>query len=123
MGEIILNRGVILAIALRANNSLNVNRYATKKTVSQGLLDIALLTSNAAQLKSILQTEGDYEHYETMLGLIITSLVLQALVGILFLAVGGMDINNEKYHRAADIINNIATIIIFIITFINIIIS
>jgi len=88
-----------------------------------GLLDIALLTSNAAQLKSILQTEGEVEHYTAMMVLIISSLVLQALVGILFLAVGGMDINNERYHRAADILNNIATIIIFVITFINIIIS
>ena len=34
---------------------LNVNYYATKKTISQGMLDIALLTANAAQLKYILQ--------------------------------------------------------------------
>lgn len=35
--------------------SLNANRYATKKTIAQGMLDIALLTANASQLKYILQ--------------------------------------------------------------------
>ncbi|XP_025408436.1 ninjurin-1-like isoform X3 [Sipha flava] len=34
---------------------LDVNRYATKKTIAQGMLDIALLTANANQLKYILQ--------------------------------------------------------------------
>ena len=41
---------------------LNVNYYATKKTISQGLLDIALLTANAAQLKYILQVLQNYCH-------------------------------------------------------------
>ena len=35
--------------------SLDANRYATKKTIAQGMLDIALLTANASQLKYILQ--------------------------------------------------------------------
>ena len=35
-------------------SKLNTNRYATKKTIAQGMLDIALLSSNAAQLKYIL---------------------------------------------------------------------
>ena len=35
--------------------TLDANRYATKKTVSQGMLDVALLTANASQLKYVLQ--------------------------------------------------------------------
>ena len=31
-------------------SKLNTNRYATKKTIAQGMLDIALLSSNAAQM-------------------------------------------------------------------------
>merc|ERR1712241_1262637 len=34
---------------------LDHNRYATKKTIAQGMLDIALLSSNASQLKYLLQ--------------------------------------------------------------------
>merc|ERR1719476_1112299 len=81
-------------------SGLNVNRYATKKTLSQGMLDIALLTSNAAHLKYVLSVGYEqHEYYTVVLTIIIISLVLQAAAGILFLIIGGMDINNEEYHR------------------------
>ena len=34
---------------------LDANVYATKKTIAQGMLDVALLTANASQLKYLLQ--------------------------------------------------------------------
>ncbi|GFV54883.1 hypothetical protein TNCV_4446591 [Trichonephila clavipes] len=34
---------------------IDVNLYATKKSVAQGMMDIALLTANASQLKYILK--------------------------------------------------------------------
>jgi hypothetical protein len=34
---------------------LDANRYATKKTIAQGMLDVALLTANASQLKYVMQ--------------------------------------------------------------------
>merc|ERR1719445_110686 len=103
-------------------SGLNVNRYATKKTLSQGMLDIALLTSNAAHLKYVLSVGYEqHEYYTVVLTIIIISLVLQAAAGILFLIIGGMDINNEEYHRTADKLNNAATILIFI--FINVILN
>merc|ERR1719397_1475230 len=106
-----------------SSEKLNVNSYATKKTISQGLLDIALLTSNASQLKFVLSVGEEYENYSVALGLIITSIVLQALVGVFLMVVGALDINDEKHHRTANIINNIATGVTFIITFINVIIG
>ncbi|XP_037786574.1 ninjurin-2-like isoform X6 [Penaeus monodon] len=59
--------------------TLDPNRYATKKTVAQGMLDIALLTANASQLKYVLRIGEKHEFYSLMLGLIITSLILQRL--------------------------------------------
>ena len=56
---------------------MDVNRYATKKTVAQGMLDIALLTANASQLKYILQTGEKLEFYALLLWLISTSIILQ----------------------------------------------
>ena len=57
---------------------LDVNRYATKKTIAQGMLDVALLTANASQLKYVLQLgEERHEFYHLMLALIILSIVLQ----------------------------------------------
>ena len=44
---------------LYIQGKLDPNRYATKKTIGQGMLDIALLTSNASQLRYILQVQQD----------------------------------------------------------------
>ena len=67
---------------------------------------------------------GDsHEFYTPMLVLVISSLVLQIIVGILFLILGSLDINDEEHKRDADIINNITLVIIFIITVINALIS
>lgn len=42
---------------------IDVNLYATKKSVSQGMMDIALLTANASQLKYILREGDDSRFY------------------------------------------------------------
>lgn len=57
--------------------SLDVNKYATKKTIAQGLLDVALLTANASQLKYVLQVGEKHEFYTLMLTLISISIILQ----------------------------------------------
>ena len=57
---------------------MDVNRYATKKTIAQGMLDVALLTANASQLKYVLQLGPDkHPFYTLMLSLIIISIVFQ----------------------------------------------
>lgn len=56
---------------------MDANRYATKKTIAQGMLDIALLTANASQLKYILQVGHKHEFYSLMLTLISVSIVMQ----------------------------------------------
>ena len=47
----------------------------------------------------------------------------QALVGILFLVIGGFNINEEPKEKVADILNDIITILVFVITLVNVIIS
>ncbi|XP_044587486.1 ninjurin-1-like isoform X2 [Cotesia glomerata] len=70
--------------------SLDANRYATKKTIAQGMLDIALLTANASQLKYILQVGKQHEFYTLMLTLICLSIGLQILSGLLSLSLNLM---------------------------------
>ncbi len=64
--------------SLQQTKTLDANRYATKKTIAQGMLDVALLTANASQLKYVL-TVGPDKHpfYDLMLSLIIISIILQ----------------------------------------------
>ena len=47
----------------------------------------------------------------------------QLIVGILFLVIGGMDINKKPSQRAADILNNVIVVLIFLITLVNVIIN
>ncbi|XP_046612034.1 uncharacterized protein LOC124301251 isoform X1 [Neodiprion virginianus] len=108
---------------INAIKSLDVNRYATKKTIAQGMLDIALLTANASQLKYILQVGKQHEFYILMLSLICTSIGLQAFVGVLYVIIGGLNINKSRDHRAALILNDLILLGVFLISLINIIIS
>ncbi|XP_055550257.1 ninjurin-2 isoform X1 [Wyeomyia smithii] len=107
----------------RVLKSMDANRYATKKTIAQGMLDIALLTANASQLKYILQVGEKHEFYTLMLTLISISIILQLVVGILFVIIGSLNINRKPEQMTAIILNDIILVLIFLISLINVIIS
>ncbi|XP_050071396.1 ninjurin-2 isoform X1 [Anopheles maculipalpis] len=107
----------------RVLKSMDANRYATKKTIAQGMLDIALLTANASQLKYILQVGEKHEFYGLMLTLISISIILQMLVGILFVVIGSLNINRKPDQTAAIVLNDVILVLIFVISLINVIIS
>merc|ERR1711860_442379 len=97
---------------LNGNNSgserrktLDANRYATKKTIAQGMLDVALLTANASQLKYVLQVGEDHAFYTLMLTLIIISIILQVVVGVALLIIGPLDFRKKYGERPAYILN------------------
>merc|ERR1712062_603677 len=63
--------------------SFNANKYATKKTIAQGMLDVALLTSNASHLKLVLQ-DDNHPFFGLSVFLICISMLLQVRVFHLF---------------------------------------
>ncbi|RZC34538.1 ninjurin-1, partial [Asbolus verrucosus] len=95
--------------------TLDANKYATKKTIAQGLLDVALLTANASQLKYVLQVGEKHEFYALMLSLISISIVLQLVVAILFVIIGGLNINKHRDHSAAIILNDVTAALLSIV--------
>ncbi|KAK8736227.1 hypothetical protein OTU49_004880 [Cherax quadricarinatus] len=106
--------------------TLDPNRYATKKTVAQGMLDVALLTANASQLKYVLEVGEQHPYYAVMLGLIITSLVLQVMVGLLSLSLSmfrDCKLHLTSYHTSANAISYFNVGAVFVITSLNIIIN
>ncbi|XP_064119750.1 ninjurin-2-like isoform X2 [Macrobrachium nipponense] len=110
----------------QGGKTLDPNKYATKKTIAQGMLDIALLTANASQLKYVLQLGKGYEFYSVMLGLIITSLVLQLVAAAMSLTLTmcrDCNLHDESYRFSALCINHFNLICVFIIAVLNIIIS
>ncbi|KAI5642935.1 ninjurin domain-containing protein [Phthorimaea operculella] len=103
---------------------LDANRYATKKTVAQGMLDIALLTSNASQLKYVLQVGPKHEFYTLLVVLISISLVLQVVSAIVAVILGTIfNINREPEQRRAEILNNVNLAFKIISITLNVIIS
>ena len=59
------------------NNGLN---YATKKTIAQGMMDIALLTANASQLKYIMRSPYWDIYHQVNIALICISITLQVTI-------------------------------------------
>merc|ERR1712198_318614 len=89
-------------------SKLNANRYATKKTIAQGMLDIALLASNASQLKYVLTVGEEHDYYLPMIILIISSIVLQVLNGLTQLIMGPLNIDKEEFKSFLNAINYIS---------------
>ncbi|KAL5013698.1 hypothetical protein ScPMuIL_007968 [Solemya velum] len=65
-------------------NEKKDSKQITAKTFAHGLMDVALLTSNATQLRCVLSSP-DYQFYSLLLFLIGVSIVLQLLAGVMLL--------------------------------------
>ncbi|XP_021942424.1 ninjurin-2-like [Zootermopsis nevadensis] len=100
------------------------NNYATKKTITQGLLDIALLTANASQLKFVLEAGESHPYYVLLVTLLAVSIALQLLRGCMNVVLGSLyNISEEGHQTAASILNNIVLALGALSTVVNAIIS
>ncbi|XP_063920163.1 ninjurin-A-like [Zophobas morio] len=99
------------------------NSYAAKKTVAQGMMDIALITANANQLRYIIEFNRNSSTYYLNLCLIVISLVLQVGVGVSLIFKGKYDLKGESKHANAKRINNYVVVGIFLVTIINVFIA
>lgn len=86
-------------------------------------MDLALLSANANQLRYILESYGRHPYYYFSLSFIITSLVIQVIVGIGLVLNSRYNIKNQDDICKADRINNFITVGILLITIINVFIS
>ena len=55
----------------------DINVYQHKKTLAQGMMDLALLSANANQLRYVLETSGRHPYYYPSLVLISLSIICQ----------------------------------------------
>ncbi|XP_008837941.1 ninjurin-2 isoform X1 [Nannospalax galili] len=72
----------------RGNQPINLNHYATKKSVAESMLDVALFMSNATRLKAVLEQGPFSQYYTVLITLISISLLLQVIIGILLVVIG-----------------------------------
>ncbi|KAL3285070.1 hypothetical protein HHI36_019194 [Cryptolaemus montrouzieri] len=105
-------------VATRTSNS-----YAAKKTVAQGMMDIALITSNANQLRYLVEYAGETRTYYLNMILIIVSLMLQVAVGVSLLFKGRYQLKGDLKHKNVSKINSFSVIGVFLVTLINVFIA
>ncbi|KAK7102239.1 ninjurin-1-like isoform X4 [Littorina saxatilis] len=99
--------------------------YATRKTIAQGALDLALLMANASQLKALVDIPANHRNdfYVGLLVLIGLSIALQLAAGIILLVLGMTNPKDEEGHKRTECLNNSSVSIILLITVVNIFIS
>uniref|UniRef100_A0A8I5ZY92 Ninjurin 2 n=1 Tax=Rattus norvegicus TaxID=10116 RepID=A0A8I5ZY92_RAT len=102
---------------------INLNHYATKKSVAESMLDVALFMSNAMRLKSVLEQGPFSQYYTTLLTLISASLLLQVVIGILLVVIARLNLNEVENQWRLNQLNNAATTLVFITVVINIFIT
>ncbi|XDC54174.1 hypothetical protein R6Z07M_005356 [Ovis aries] len=93
---------------------INLNRYATKKSLAEGLLDMSLFMSNAVQLKAVLDRGPSSYHYFALVTLLSISLLLQVVIGILLVVMALLNLNEVEKQLRLNQLNNAATALIFI---------
>lgn len=91
--------------------------------MAQGMLDLALLSANANQLRYVLDSNDRNHYFYVSLTLISSSLVLQVLVAIALVFKSRYNLENEIEYANADRINNFIMIGILLITIANVISS
>lgn len=91
--------------------------------MAQGLLDLALLSANANQLRYVLDSNTRNHYFYVSLTLISLSLVLQVLVAIALVFKSRYNIDNMQEYENADRLNNFIMIGILLITISNVISS
>ncbi|KYO36593.1 ninjurin-2 [Alligator mississippiensis] len=78
----------------RRDNPININHYATKKSVAESMLDVALFMANVTQLKAVLEQGPSFQYYATLAALISISLFFQVVIGILLIIMVRINLND-----------------------------
>uniref|UniRef100_A0A2I3T6S3 Ninjurin 2 n=1 Tax=Pan troglodytes TaxID=9598 RepID=A0A2I3T6S3_PANTR len=102
---------------------INLNHYATKKSVAESMLDVALFMSNAMRLKAVLEQGPSSHYYPTLVTLISLSLLLQVVIGVLLVVIARLNLNEVEKQWRLNQLNNAATILVFFTVVINVFIT
>ena len=97
----------------------HLQRMSDFKTFSKGLMDIALLSANANQLRAALEYPPEYQ--SVVIKLIILSLFLQMVA--MFVLLAERVTCNKKDYVKCHILNTLTTVIVMFIIVVNIFIA
>ncbi|XP_050666976.1 ninjurin-A-like isoform X2 [Leptidea sinapis] len=101
----------------------DVNTYQQKKNLAQGMMDLALLSANANQLRYVIESASSHRYYYPSLTFIGLSIVLQIAVGVGLIMNSRYNVKDDKDICKADKINNFTVLGVFLITIVNVFIT
>ncbi|XP_055912392.1 ninjurin-A-like [Eupeodes corollae] len=101
----------------------DLNAYQHKKTLAQGMMDLALLSANANQLRYVLESYNRHPFFYPSLIFISLSIILQVAVGVGLILNSQYNVKDDREICKANRISNMTIIGIFIITIVNVFIS
>ncbi|XP_023038760.1 ninjurin-2 isoform X1 [Piliocolobus tephrosceles] len=107
----------------RRNQPINLNHYATKKSVAESMLDVALFMSNAMRLKAVLEQGPSSHYYITLVTLLSLSLLLQVAIGVLLVVIARLNLNEVEKQWRLNQLNNAATVLVFFTVVVNVFIT
>lgn len=100
------------------------NRYATKKTLANSSFEVALLVTNAVQLKNLLgnKTQQDSLWY-IGLTLVCLSLFIQVINACVLVLLGKDDISKEQKQQRLVSLNNFSLILSVLLAIVNVVLN
>ncbi|KPJ17290.1 Ninjurin-1 [Papilio machaon] len=101
----------------------DVNTYQQKKNLAQGMMDLALLSANANQMRYVLESSTSHPYFYPSLVFISLNVIFQIAVGVGLIMNSRYDVKDEKEICKADKINNMTVLGIFLITIVNVFIT
>jgi len=100
------------------------NRYATKKTLANSSFEIALLVTNAVQLKTLLGNKTNQDAlWFVGLTLVCISLFIQVINACILVLLGTDDISKERRQHRLVLLNNFSLILSVLLAIVNVILN
>lgn len=99
------------------------NLYRNKKLLSHGMMDVALFSANANQLRYVLENNDGNALNVICVVLLLISIFLQILVGVALLLSARYNVTNCDQRKMAFKLGNYVIVGIFLITVVNIFIT
>ncbi|CAM1305154.1 Uncharacterised protein g3959 [Pycnogonum litorale] len=109
--------------ATKYKQPYDANLYTTKQTIGLGLMELALLTTNAVQMRNVVESGKDRPFYMLCLLCVSSSLVVQLVVGVLLILNGRYNVNRWAEEHKADLLCDTIFVCIFFITIANVFFS
>ncbi|XP_032234407.1 uncharacterized protein LOC5509575 [Nematostella vectensis] len=101
------------------------NAQENKQNIATSLVNTALLTANASQLKCILrrQKQGEVDFYYFLVTCLIASIALQIVSSLLLYLASKLDVTDERNEKRFVMYNTVSTLMVMAYKVLNVLVA